>query len=259
MHRSPRCCVLATILLLLAAGGAAAAPSRAAQPPAAGEPPAAVFADLDGTWEGTFVGFDTAGRELYRIRVTQTYATVDESTQRVEVRDVMPDGTVVTGRGANTARRFPDGGLALACTVTKSNGERVEHRGRVIRGPGGEEEILWLTDRPGRRELFRERVVRQGDETLYLIDGTGLYGDTLILMAGRYRKVTEPAGSPGISPARWPAGERERAAATGWASPSTAPPAPSPPPPRPWTATPRGAEGGSQRRSWRPGLSRRPA
>lgn len=175
-------------LTLLATGVGSPAPA-AGEPPSAGEAPAAVFAPLDGRWQGSFVGFDTAGRELYRIQVTQTYTTVDEHTQRVEVEDVMPDGTVITGRGTNIARRRPDGSLELTCAVVKSNGERVEHVGQVVRGPGGEEELLWLTDRPDRQEVFRERVVQEEGGTWYLIDGTGRYGETLILMAGRYRRT----------------------------------------------------------------------
>lgn len=184
-HRS----LLRSLAALALLAGSAHPASAAGEPPPDAEAPVAVFAPLDGRWQGTFVGFDTAGRELYRIQVTQTYTTVDEQTQRVEVEDVMPDGTVITGRGANTARRRPDGSLELACTVDKSNGDRVEHTGRVVRGPGGEEELVWLTHRPDRQEIFRERVVEEAGETWYLIDGTGRYGETLILMAGRYRRV----------------------------------------------------------------------
>ena len=44
-----------------------------------GRPPVSVFADLEGTWSGAFVGYDETGKELYRIRVRQTYTTVDET------------------------------------------------------------------------------------------------------------------------------------------------------------------------------------
>lgn len=158
--------------------------------PAAGAPPpVAVFADLDGTWEGTFVGYGEGGEELYRVRVRQTYRTVSDTVQEVEIEDRMADGTVVTGRGRNLAERREDGTLALRCVVEKSDGDRVEHEGRLVTGPGGDRQILWHSSAPGRSEIFRERVRREGGEEVYRIDGLGSYGDTRILMAGRYVKV----------------------------------------------------------------------
>jgi len=154
-------------------------------------PPVAVFADLDGTWEGTFVGWDATGHELYRLAVRQTYRTVDDHTQRVEIEDRMPDGSVVTGRGVNTAHRNPDGSLDLRCRVVKSNGERVEHRGRLIQGPDGAEQIVWHSGGDGRWETFRERVRREGDTEVYEIDGLGRYGDQVVVMAGRYYRVED--------------------------------------------------------------------
>ena len=154
-------------------------------------PPAAVFADLDGTWAGTFVGYDTQGRELYRIAVRQTYRTVDGETQSVEIADTLEDGTVITGQGKNVARRGGDGTLELRCLVEKSNGERVEHQGRLARGPDGEPQIVWFSEAPGRLEVFREAVRRHGEGWVYTIDGVGRYGESLIVMAGRYRKVAD--------------------------------------------------------------------
>jgi hypothetical protein len=172
--------------------GAVAASIMAAprQEQAAGtSPPASVFAALDGTWTGMFVGFDQRGRELYRIEVSQTYQTVDETTQRVTTRDTMKDGTVVTGRGVNTARRGPDGTLVLSCDVEKSNGERAAHHGRLVRGPEGDEQIIWWSEGPDRSETFRECVRREGEQVVYSINGMGRYGETFILMHGRYHKV----------------------------------------------------------------------
>ena len=45
--------------------------------------PVDVFKDLDGHWVGTFVSYDTTGKELHRIRVEQWYRTVDANTQHV--------------------------------------------------------------------------------------------------------------------------------------------------------------------------------
>jgi hypothetical protein len=163
-------------------------------PAVAAGPPVAVFAELDGTWQGTFVGWDAEGRELFRLRVAQTYRTVSDTTQEVAIEDLGADGTVTTGRGENVATRAADGTLALTCKVEKSNGDTVLHQGSVVTGPGGRPEILWHSQGAGRAEVFRERVVEEGGETLYLIDGLGRYGDGVVLMAGRYRRVAGPRG-----------------------------------------------------------------
>ncbi len=173
------------ILIALAAACSLLAPGAAEPPP---REPVAVFADLDGTWSGVFVGHDERGRELYRIRVTQTYRTVSATTQTVEIRDEMPDGTVITGRGRNIAERGDDGTLRLRCIVEKSNGERVEHDGRVVRGADGDEQLIWHSAAAGRVEVFREVVRTESASRLYEINGMGRYGDQLILMHGRYRR-----------------------------------------------------------------------
>ncbi|MCH7797671.1 MAG: hypothetical protein IID28_04400 [Planctomycetes bacterium] len=175
------------ILVVAVPVGLAGQPHQA--DPAGPGDPVEVFADLDGSWQGVFVGYDAAGRELYRIRVRQTYRTIDRFRQVVEITDTMADGTVITGHGTNTARRVAGGGLRLRCVVEKSNGEKVEHDGRVVRGPDGDEQIIWYSSKPGRVETFRERVHRDGDEMVYEINGMGRYGETLILMSGRYRKI----------------------------------------------------------------------
>lgn len=158
------------------------------QPPVA-PPPVSVFADLDGTWAGTFVSYDAAGNELGRITARHTYRTVSETEQAVQIVDVMPDGTEIRGTGTNEARRRPDGSLELRCLVDKSNGERVDHAGRLVRGPDGDRQIVWYTRRPGRVETFREVVRDDKGGRVYEINGMGRYGDTLVLMTGRYRRV----------------------------------------------------------------------
>ena len=169
-------------ILLVAAG----ALTSSAPPPESR--PIDIYSAFDGRWEGTFVGFDPGGKELYRIRVKQTYHTVDANTQKVQTRDEMPDGTVITGVGENVARRRPDGSLELMCRLKKSNGEEVEHAGRIVRGPDGDKQIIWHSRRPGRVETFREVVRQEGERLIYSIDGMGRYGETLILMHGRYRR-----------------------------------------------------------------------
>jgi hypothetical protein len=159
---------------------------------APGDRPVDVFAELDGTWRGTFVGYDPSGRELYRIRVEQTYETTDAHTQRVRIRDTdLATGETVTGEGKNVARRTPDGELELSCVVEKSNGERVEHRGRLVEGAGGAQQIIWYSNDEDRAETFRETVRERDGGDVYTIDGMGRYGDTRILMHGRYGRVTE--------------------------------------------------------------------
>lgn len=167
--------------ILLAMGMACAAALNEDQP-------VSVFADLDGTWRGTFVGYDQSGREIYRIMVEQTYETVNDTTQRVTVKDVMPDRTVITGRGHNSAKLNKDGSLTLRCVIQKSNGDRVEHDGRIVKGPDGMKQLIWYTSKPGRIETFREEVRKEGEGTFYMIHGMGQYGGNFMLMTGRYKK-----------------------------------------------------------------------
>ena len=174
-----------TVLLLLVGLAGPAFPSDA---------PVAVFEELDGTWEGQFVGWDTSGQELYRIDVRQTYRTVDRRTQTVVVEDRMPDGTVIRGNGRNVARRNADGELVLTCLVEKSNGDRVEHRGRTIDLPGGGHGLVWSSHAEGRVETFVESVSREGDRWVYRIQGHGTYDGTTVIMSGRYVRVEAQRG-----------------------------------------------------------------
>ncbi|MCZ6835606.1 MAG: hypothetical protein O7G85_07515 [Planctomycetota bacterium] len=174
-------CLHAATLLIMTMFLSAAAPIPL-------DDPVQVFAELDGVWAGTFVGYDESGRELYRIQVRQEYETIDANTQTVRVRDTMPDGTVITGEGTNIAIRSPDGTLQLTCIVNKSNGERVEHAGRLVKGPEGDEQIVWYSKATNRVETFREFVHHEGKQTIYEINGMGQYNDSLILMTGRYIK-----------------------------------------------------------------------
>ncbi len=163
------------------------------------KPAAAAFSELEGVWEGQFVGYDAKGTELYRIHVRQEYRTIDGETQRVDITDAQADGTVVTGQGVNTARRLADGSLKLSCTVVKSTGERVEHEGTIGVAPDGGHQWVWHSRRGDHRETFRETVRREGNEWVYAIDGVGHYGDALVIMAGRYRKVGSTA-APRLPP-----------------------------------------------------------
>lgn len=163
-----------------------------APPKAPLEAPVSVFAELDGTWEGEFAGYDTEGKEIYRISVRQTYRTLDDETQEVLITDTLADGTVITGRGENTAKLLPDGGLRLRCVVVKSNNERVTHLGRRGTAPDGEPQLVWYSKGIDRWETFRETVRGHGSEAVYSIDGVGRYGDTVIIMAGRYRRPAAP-------------------------------------------------------------------
>ncbi|MEN0064612.1 MAG: hypothetical protein AAGA48_20855 [Myxococcota bacterium] len=156
-------------------------------PPSPPDRPVEVFAELDGIWSGQFVGYDAQGKELYRIDVRQEYTTVDAHTQKVEIRDAMQDGMVITGRGVNVAK-LVDGRLSLSCVVDKSNGDHVEHQGRIVTLPSGEPGLVWSSVRKGRSETFLEYVTEENGKAVYRIQGTGRYGDTLIVMSGRYVK-----------------------------------------------------------------------
>ncbi len=153
------------------------------------KPPVHVFAELEGSWSGVFIGLDSSGRELYRIRVKQTYETISDTEQRVTIEDTMPDGTVITGEGANTATRTADGAWRLRCVVSKSNGDRVEHTGRLIAGLNDDTQLVWYSKAPNRTETFRETVLDSPNGPVYEINGMGRYGDTMILMHGRYTKT----------------------------------------------------------------------
>ncbi len=175
---------LAALVFLAATAGPAAQTSRAG-------PPVAVFTMLDGTWSGRFIGLDPEGRELFGLTARHTYRTISDTEQEVEIRDVMDDGTVITGRGVNSAVRGPDGRLVLKCVVEKSDGQTVNHDGRLIRGPEGDEQIVWYSRSANGTETFRELVRVEGERTFYEINGMGRYGDSLILMTGRYQKIDE--------------------------------------------------------------------
>ena len=107
--------------------------------------PVDVFKDLDGHWVGTFVGYDQAGNEQYRLHVEQWYKTVDDNTQEVRIKDTLEGGKIVTAKGKNIARRRKDGGLELSCEVLKSTGEKVLHKGRLVRGPAGDKQLVWYS------------------------------------------------------------------------------------------------------------------
>lgn len=188
---APAALVLLTVLTVLALLAVTPLPCHAAGD-AKGENPVEVFAELDGTWEGTFTGYDRQGNELYRIQVRQTYRTVDATTQSVDLADTMESGEVITGKGTNKAVRREDGSLALECTVVKSNGETVRHEGTLGKTPDGQPQIVWHSQGEDRWETFRETVRETCEGPVYTIDGVGRYGDSVIMMAGRYKKVADP-------------------------------------------------------------------
>ncbi len=173
---------------ILVALGAAMLPLLTCGSDAPAPRPVDVFANLDGTWKGVYAGYDETGKELYRIRVEQRYHIVDDNTQKVTIRDTMSDGKVITGEGENLAIPRDDGSVELRCVVRKSNGETAEHNGRLVKGPDGDKQIIWYSKKPGKVEMFRETVRSEGGRTVYSINGTGRYGEMLILMNGRYYK-----------------------------------------------------------------------
>ena len=163
---------------------------------ASNNPPVDVFADLNGRWQGEFVGYSAEGKELYRISVEQHYRTIDSTTQLVEIIDRDAEGRVTTGKGRNVATRRADGTLELTCRVEKSNGETVEHRGALVAAADGSQQLMWFSSTPSRREVFREHVHGSGAGAVYEIHGTGMYDGTLIVMHGAYRRVaTRSKGS----------------------------------------------------------------
>ncbi len=181
---------LSAMPLLLSATLAAGEPAATPPPSTASlaDEPVAVFAGLDGDWVGSFVGWDASGKELYRIAVKQSYRRLDANTQEVVLADTDASGKTTKGRGKNLATRRADGSLELRCIVDKESGDHVEHVGRLVKGPDGDEELVWSVQSDGRSETFRERCLGTGTDARYEIDGMGRYGDSLVLMAGRYRR-----------------------------------------------------------------------
>lgn len=153
------------------------------------KPPVSVFSELDGKWQGNFVGYDIKGNILYKIEVTQIYKTISDTTQEVYIEDKAVDGTVITGKGKNIATINDDGLIDLICIVEKSTGEKVEHKGTLSKGPDGKKNIIWHSSNPKRTETFREFVEKRDDGEYYIIQGLGIYGKTSILMSGKYEKV----------------------------------------------------------------------
>lgn len=154
-----------------------------------GKKPVSVFSELDGKWQGSFIGYSTKGNIIYKIEVTQIYKTISDTTQHVYIEDKAEDGKITKGIGKNIAAFNEDGSLKLKCIVEKSNGERVEHEGILSKGPDGKKNIIWFSEKPERIETFREWVEDRSDGKHYLIQGMGQYGDTLILMSGSYKKI----------------------------------------------------------------------
>ena len=74
------------------------------------------------------------------------------------------------------------GHRVLRCIVDKSNGDHVEHAGRVVRGPDGRRELIWSSVGDDRVETFREWVWQSDGQTRYSIHGMGRYGDALVLI-----------------------------------------------------------------------------
>lgn len=153
------------------------------------KPPVSVFSELDGKWKGNFIGYNSKGEILYKIEVMQIYKTVSDTTQEVDIEDKSEDGEVITGKGKNIATLNPDGSYSLKCIVEKSNGDKVEHIGTLSKGPDGEKNIIWYSNKPDRVETFRESVEKRYDGEYYLIQGMGIYGNTPILMSGSYKRV----------------------------------------------------------------------
>ena len=150
--------------------------------------PVDVFSELNGTWKGAFIGYDLTGKKLYKIDVIQTYKTIDEATQSVQITDIYPSGEIVTGEGINVAIKSLDGSLYLECKVKKSNGENVKHKGRVVYDSNGKKQLIWYSNNQKGREMFYESVEDHIGGTYYTIKGIGIYKKSDIFMVGNYRK-----------------------------------------------------------------------
>lgn len=155
---------------------------------AAEPPPPDVFEPWDGVWQGNFRVLQ--GDEVVtELRVTQRYWSERPGLQHGRFREVdVETQKVVTATAVN--ERLRDG---LRCTVVKSTGERVVHRGRWTG-----KAIEWFRETQNVTEFFRESIVSKDGETYYEIRGWGRYdGGPRLDFEGRYRKVgTERQARP---------------------------------------------------------------
>jgi len=156
-----------------------------------GQSPRAALDPLTSRWTGTFTVYTPDGQLVESLQAEHRYRW-DGDVQRGTIVDRYPDGRVVR----STARNYVSEEGTLVCEVTRENGERTVHTGRV-RG----ETIFWHREtEDGLVESFRERVVDTPQGREYRIDGFGAYpsGDTTTYLhfKGRYQE-TDAAGASG--------------------------------------------------------------
>lgn len=143
-----------------------------------------IFAPYIGEWEGTFKIFSHDGKLLNILQVHQKYFWQND-TQKVHITDMYPDGKKEKSIGLNFAR-----GDSLFCVVKHEDGKVVRlvgahHGGRLI----------WHRQVPEQHlvESFKEYVAPLDGDTVYYIDGVGVYGSrknrTILLFEGRYKKI----------------------------------------------------------------------
>ncbi len=141
------------------------------------------FNPFDGTWKGVFKIYAFEGELQQVIEVEQHYFW-DGDTQRVVIKDTYPDGRIEISKGKNFTE-----GYTITCRVEKANGEVTIHNGKL-----SDDKLFWSRNLPdkGIQESFKEYIARVNGETVYFIDGIGIYTSkgvqSVLLFEGRYVK-----------------------------------------------------------------------
>ncbi len=141
------------------------------------------FNPFDGHWKGEFRIYSFDGELQQEIKVEQHYFW-DNDTQRVVIRDTYPDGRTEVSKGKNYTE-----GYEIVCRVEKAGGEVTIHNGKLSGN-----RLFWSRKLPeqGLWESFKEYVTRVDGDTVYFIDGLGIYTSkgvrSILIFEGRYRK-----------------------------------------------------------------------
>lgn len=148
----------------------------------------APFRPWNGTWKGKFKVFSYDGKLLNVLKVSQTYTELKPTDQRAQFTEFDKDGKKTTAK----ARNWVEGGKLL-CRVEKSDGSVVTHVGRKLKNGG----LCWHRKDKEAQESFFEKVIKEGDQTFYVINGFGIYGKDrkAYYFEGRYQQQKPKPGS----------------------------------------------------------------
>jgi len=136
-----------------------------------------------GKWKGVFKVYKPDGTLNTRLNVTQTYTKSKDGSQRAFFVEIDQQGRKTTAKARNWVK---DG--VLICEVKKSDGSESHHTGKVLKDGG----ICWYIQNNSKIESFFERVIKEGKNTYYVINGFGIYGKDqkqAYYFEGRYKRI----------------------------------------------------------------------